>query len=175
PTFSSIQLALNNKIYVSATHSGTLFYDSIPQNLYLSVINNPNESGLACNYEHLSVWLGGHRSTFALPNSPNYNLGPLEQSECDTLSTSINSINYNSSFTIAPNPAKEMFYIKTKQNTGGVFTLRIVNTQGAEAMYFPQYIPGSTVSISQLPEGMYTVLLTDEKGFLYQQKLIISR
>lgn len=70
----ALQLGPDGKIYVS--HIG--FYDSLsPSNFYLSVINNPNQAGTACNFTYLSLWLKGLRGTGGLPNLANYNLPPL--------------------------------------------------------------------------------------------------
>ncbi len=52
----ALQLAPNGKIYW-ASH----------QNTFISVINNPENLGIAVNYEHLTVSLGGQRSTQGLP------------------------------------------------------------------------------------------------------------
>nr|MBK9653747.1 T9SS type A sorting domain-containing protein [Bacteroidota bacterium] len=51
----------------------------------LSVINNPNALGAACNYTPFSFYLGGKRTYYGLPNNPNYGLGRLLGSPCDTL------------------------------------------------------------------------------------------
>ena len=55
-TRGALQLAPNGKIYWTSDNS-----------LRISVINNPENLGLACNYSHLSVDLGGRRATQGLP------------------------------------------------------------------------------------------------------------
>lgn len=57
----ALQLGPNGKIYRALSQSYTT---GIP---YLGVINNPNEAGVAANYDHLGVDLGGIRSTQGLP------------------------------------------------------------------------------------------------------------
>ncbi|MFM9950378.1 MAG: PKD domain-containing protein [Saprospiraceae bacterium] len=72
--FFLAQLAPDGKIYISATNS-------VP---YLHVINNPDLPGDSCDVcQHcieLPTW-----SAFSMPNFPNYRLGALEGSPCDTL------------------------------------------------------------------------------------------
>ena len=70
----ALQLGPDGKIYMSQTGN----YDSLNvANFYLSVINDPNQAGTACNFTYLSLWLKGLRGTAGLPNLPNYNLPPL--------------------------------------------------------------------------------------------------
>ncbi|MBK8846993.1 MAG: hypothetical protein IPO27_10775 [Bacteroidetes bacterium] len=55
----------------------------------LSVINEPDSLGAKCDYQPFSFYLGGKRTYYGLPNNPNYELGPLLGSACDTLSASM--------------------------------------------------------------------------------------
>jgi hypothetical protein len=73
-TFYMLQLAPDGKIYGSATN-GTR---------YLHVIHNPDEAGTACQYQQHGIQLLKYND-FSLPNFPNYRLGPLDGSPCDTL------------------------------------------------------------------------------------------
>lgn len=57
----------------------------------LGVINLPDSPGLACNFQPWSFYLGGKRTYWGLPNNPDYELGPVTGSICDTL-TGINYI-----------------------------------------------------------------------------------
>jgi hypothetical protein len=73
-TFGALQLGPDGKVYAAMYD----YYDSLnPARYYLSVINNPNQAGTACNFSYLSLWLKGLRGTGGLPNLPNYNLSPL--------------------------------------------------------------------------------------------------
>lgn len=51
----------------------------------LSVINSPDLPGAACDFQPYSFYLGGKRTYWGLPNNPDYDLGPLVGSPCDTL------------------------------------------------------------------------------------------
>ncbi|MEZ4803818.1 MAG: T9SS type B sorting domain-containing protein [Gelidibacter sp.] len=56
----ALQLAIDGKIYRSG-------YPLFQQGLKLSVINNPNELGSACNYSHNSIDLAGRTAQLGLP------------------------------------------------------------------------------------------------------------
>lgn len=73
-TFYMMQLAPDGKIYSSATN-GTR---------YLHVIHRPDEEGTACQYQQHGIQLYKYNN-FSMPNFPNYRLGPLDGSPCDTL------------------------------------------------------------------------------------------
>jgi len=73
-TFYLAQLAPDGKIYINSNNSVS----------YLHVINHPDSLGLACDVCQHCVDLPSINS-FSLPNFPNYRLGPLEGSPCDTL------------------------------------------------------------------------------------------
>jgi hypothetical protein len=72
--FYMMQLAPDGRIYSSATSGAR----------YLHVIHRPDEAGTACGYEQRGIRLYKYND-FSVPNFPNYRLGPLDGSPCDTL------------------------------------------------------------------------------------------
>lgn len=84
--FGQHQLGPDNKIYI-AKGSGNSFPNSIydTNNMFLSIIENPDLSGSACQFVLNGLYLGGRRTESGLPNIPNYALGVMEGSECDTI------------------------------------------------------------------------------------------
>ncbi len=95
-----VKLAPDNKIYLthmtpqsdcefSWLYCDTTYY---PEIMNLSVIHQPNELGALCDFRPYSFYLGGHRSYHGLPNNPNYELGPLTGSVCDSLITSVSHV-----------------------------------------------------------------------------------
>jgi hypothetical protein len=108
PVFpGALRLAPDNKIYV-ASDPNLYPYDSsdyYTSNTYLSVINEPNKLDTACNFQPFSFYLGGKRTYWGLPNNPNYDLGPVLQSVCDSLFNSVEQISKGQTgITIYPNP-----------------------------------------------------------------------
>lgn len=73
-TFYLMQLAPDGKIYSSSTNSVSS----------LHIINSPDEPGLACQYQQHGIELP-NRNAYSMPTFPNYRLGPLDGSACDTL------------------------------------------------------------------------------------------
>lgn len=95
PIPGNIQRGPDDKIYISTNYDigdcgfGYLYCDTssfFPENMNLSVINYPDSLRAACDIQLYSQYLGGHRSYWGLPNNPNYELGHLIGSPCDTLS-----------------------------------------------------------------------------------------
>lgn len=72
--FYQSQLAPDGKIYTSATNGMKA----------LHVIHRPDEEGDACQYQQRGLALPTINA-FSVPNFPNYRLGPLDGSSCDTL------------------------------------------------------------------------------------------
>lgn len=72
--FFQAQLAPDGKIYLNCS-SGVKV---------LHVINQPDEAGLACDFVQHDIHLPNYNA-FTLANHPNYRLGPVDGSPCDTL------------------------------------------------------------------------------------------
>jgi Secretion system C-terminal sorting domain len=114
----SLRLAPDNKIYWScAWTNGVVFnypyQDTMyhPENMNLSVINDPDVVGSGCNVSMYSFYLGGKRTYWGLPNNPDYDLGPLSGSACDSLSNGINETERIITLNVYPNPATESVFI----------------------------------------------------------------
>jgi len=62
--FASLKRGPDGKIYVARAGE-----DGSPQgDLYLGIINEPNQSGSLCDYAHNGVYLNGHRGSWGLNN-----------------------------------------------------------------------------------------------------------
>ena len=80
---ASVKNGPNGKIYVAITPNGNFQVDTI--NRYLGVVSLPDSLGLACDFDPQGMSLNGHQCRYGLPNIPDYSLGVLEGSECDTI------------------------------------------------------------------------------------------
>jgi hypothetical protein len=94
----ALKMGPNGKIYFSIGYFGAndtcfdyLYCYSTTNltNTNLSVINYPDSTFPACDYQAFSFYLGGHKAYFGLPNNPHYELGKWVGSPCDTLSVGI--------------------------------------------------------------------------------------
>ncbi|MFZ7116414.1 MAG: hypothetical protein ACO1G9_13620, partial [Bacteroidota bacterium] len=89
-----LRLAPDDKIYWSCAWTNGINYiypyqDTMyhTENMNLSVINDPVVIGSGCNFSLYSYYLGGKRTYWGLPNNPDYGLGPVVGSLCDTINT----------------------------------------------------------------------------------------
>lgn len=78
--------------------------------------------------------------------------------------------NSNFSFRILPNPANKNITIEGE----GIVTIKIVNLNGQEMMKHQLSLPGSTIDISSLHNGIYIVHLINNKGSIASQQLIVQ-
>jgi len=139
-TAGALKRGPDDKIYLSCgwvQSNGWYYfpYDSIhyyPENMNLSVIHSPNSAGLSCDFQPWSFYLGGKRTYWGLPNNPDYDLGPLVGSACDTL------VGISESQPILLNPHLNVFYhpewqttfINADKLTGTKGTMEIFDVQG---------------------------------------------
>ncbi len=185
-TAGALKRGPDNKIYLSCAWSdssgnfnypydSTMYYT---ENMNLSVINSPDSAGLACDFQPWSFYLGGKRTYWGLPNNPDYDLGPLAGSPCDTL------------VGIEPTPATlqpaELFvfyhpqwqtaFINTQKLTGQNYRLRLYDTRGKEVfnesgklnpLYFTK-----NLNCASFAKGMYIVVLETEKEKLTKKFVV---
>jgi hypothetical protein len=170
-----MKLAPDGKIYWSTwAVSGITFNWPFPDTNYftpatmnLSVINNPDSVGDACNAEPFSFYLNGNRTYVGLPNNPNYRLGPLDGSPCDTLGINalqeIKPDHRPKAFTY-PNPAKETVWLSIGEKAfkAGVNPPRVTlyDINGKKVFETKvQQLPVQ-LNISKLKAGVYSGRLT---------------
>jgi type IX secretion system substrate protein len=153
PSFWFQQLADDGKIYVTSSN-GTLMMHSI---------EDPNLADTLCNVQQHSVSLPTFNAG-TIPNFPNYNLGPLVGSPCDTLVGIHEVFDKPISLTISPNPNTGQFEVNYElpQNEQG--TLEVINILG-EVVYKHQLVQWSSVHRLNLDvsSGIYQVMVTTSK------------
>jgi hypothetical protein len=143
------QLGPNGKIYISATGS----------NAYLHVIENPNQLGEACNVNQHGVELatGNH---YTIPNFPNYRLGALEGSPCDTLSVTTTDFEVlESEIQIYPNPNNGEFFLEANADFGNDAKVQVFNAAG-QLVYesnLPPFARRIEVQLTTLSGGLYLI------------------
>jgi len=178
PSFAggALRLAPDNKIYLSnAYNDGINFnypYPDSVRNIYnenISVINSPDSLGAACNFTAYSFYLGGKRTYWGLPNNPDYDMGPLNGSSCDTL-TGIKDLESSARNRIGiyPNPITSEELTITFNTLTEPATVSIFNTDGKEVVCLTPN-PSSKergerqsvlhIKLPKLASGMYFVML----------------
>ncbi len=110
----------DNRIYRAiAWNNGVQFNYPYPDsawnvyNTHLSVINHPDSAGPACDYQPFSVYLPNCRTYLGLPNNPDYTLGALVGSPCDTLTVGLSEEEQEQAeIIVSPNPFTKQFSVK---------------------------------------------------------------
>jgi hypothetical protein len=151
--FATGQNGPDGKIYFSCGNGETVYH----------VIERPDVKGDSC----LFIQHGVHLPTFSLgvPNFPNYRLGALPGSPCDTL-TGLNDVaraEKEKLLKVFPNPATNFVTIDygfTDWNKGEV-TLEISNELGqvVHQQPVPMYSGFQKVEVQDFAPGMYTAFI----------------
>ncbi len=160
--FYQQMLGPDGKIYINSS-SGVMDY---------AVINNPDSAGLACDFVQHSIHLPGY--SVSLPNHPNYFLGSISGSNCDSLTIDLQLISSATQpFYLFPNPVKNVAYIT--QNKGELIqSVKIFNSIGkAEQSNFfsinkDEYVQ---INLSGLLAGIYFVEIVTEKRVVVKKIL----
>ena len=180
----AVRLAPDGKIYYSRAYESPgvnsfpykdTMYNYI--NMNLSVINEPDNLGAACNYQPFSFYLGGKRTYYSLPNNPNYELGALTGSVCDTITGIDPSPLERVGVRFYPNPAKEKVRFEYSEPVSensqievydnlGVMVKKIILTKGSIS---------TTFSINDLPPGVYSCRVFIKTEYKQVNKLVIIR
>jgi len=144
-TFYSSQLAPDGKIYTSSSNSS----------LFLHVINFPDSIGSACDMVQHGISLPTYNG-FGVPNHPNYFLGKIPGSLCDTIIGVGIEENNSINFVLAPNPNDGYFAISyAPQKEPGA--MEIYDLLGNLVLRDPitQWSQFKNVYVSHIPNGIY--------------------
>jgi hypothetical protein len=150
--FNLAQLAPDGKIYIGTGNS----------TFHLHVIHDPNEPGLSCNMEQHGIELPRWFSN-SLPNHPNYHLGPIDGSVCDSLGINegIEAIDMVISLHAYPNPSDGAFTITyPPQADAGLLEVRDLSGRSVLRDRVPQWSQVHGVDLSGVPPGMYECMIT---------------
>ena len=182
-SIGAVRKAPDNKLYVSSAYSNGFTWNyPYPDSMYnmynmnLSVINQPDSLGAACDFQPYSFYLGGKRTYWGLPNNPDYELGPLTGSICDTLTTGIapqaQTVGVATLHTTYIRAWQKLF-VNAQQVKGKNALLMLYDIQGKEVYrshkghasgaggYYTQ-----DVDVSNLSNGLYIVTLVTDKEVL---------
>jgi hypothetical protein len=139
----------------------------IPQNSFMHFIEFPDVKGTACNVNFNQVYMNGRRALAGLPNMPNYNLGPVDGSICDTLGLNVSRNTLEPSPlplpSIYPNPSGgqgAVLIIPQPQLTNGII---IYDATGK--LIWEIQSDSDTINLpNHLPSGLYRVVVNGGVG-----------
>lgn len=134
--FEMMQMGPNGKIYISAGNTP-----------YLHVIESPDNEGIACNVQQHLIQMPYFNDN-SIPNFPNFRLGPLEGSICDSLGIR-GRVTYDNSFNVPMDLSR--VYLRTISGTIVDSTI----TDSAGYYRFSYLLP--------YPTGTYKILTKTSK------------
>lgn len=116
-TYNQQVLAPDGKIYIEGGNTQ-----------YFSVINDPDNDGALCNFQAHSFAMPTYNE-YSMPNFPNFRLGKLVESPCDTLIVSVtNPQKRINTIEAYPNPASEIISVSFDiKNNNYPMTLDVFN------------------------------------------------
>lgn len=172
-----LKRAPNQKIYLSCIwnngfqfpypYADTMFHSI---NTTLSVIDQPNLPGSACNFQPFSFSLGGNRTYLGLPNNPDYELDVLSGSICDTIVSFSEYDIKEPILTAYYDLNSDILFVNAQNLKGKSFSLSIININGQQ-IYFEQGSCYKTLTrnlqLNNLVTGIYIVRANTEKETLY--------
>lgn len=183
PILGALRLAPDGKIYVSSWHVFNFPGYPYPDTAYsqintnLSVINMPDSAGFACDFQPYSFYLGGSRTYAGLPNNPNYDLGPLIGSGCDTI-TAISEAHSNSATNlfVFNNSEWDIAFVNAKNLKGKTGILICYDIQGREifkeAWQTTNGYYTKDLATHSFSPGIYMVQLITDKEKLSQKFVV---
>jgi len=161
--FHQEQLASDGRIYLSTWNSMDAFK--------LYYIDQPDEAGVVCSFNNAGLSLNAPNN--CVPNFPNYDLGPLNGSDCDTLS-GIETLTSTSDFHFSPNPASSHINIVYAIQHNATLTITNSYRNVVKQLTLYPYFKNRIVYVDDLAEGMYLVSLK-EGDKIYSGKMAVVR
>lgn len=155
---------------------GRIFISTSTQ--FITIIQNPDVSGSGCNVQQHVLQLS-QGPTF-LPNFPNFRLGNLEGSVCDSLFTTNTEElrDKKEAVVLFPNPAKDKLNISFPAKVD-INSSKILLTN-ATGQQMPCNIVSLrsgllTLSVQDFPCGVYSISLSSKDDTQFFRKFVIAR
>ena len=168
-----LKMGTDEKIYIAIYYDGATDTSTSLLNKNLSVINFPDNYYLDSDFDTATISLGGESSFSGLPNMPNYNLGALEGSPCDTLSVGINNATaMEAEIKIYPNPVTDFIYIKSEIEQKYYYTIKNIFS---EKLLSGVLYAEEKIHIKQLASGVYFLELSDVNNHVIQTEKIVKQ
>ena len=160
-TFYMGQLAPNGKIYYCCTNGENVMH----------VIDHPDSAGVACGFRQHAIQLLSYNS-FTMPHYPNYYLGAMAGSGCDTITTATNQLIQIATIYAYPNPSKDKVFIGGNHLQNDV-TLLLVNSLGQEIYHqaWQNTQVETSISMAHFPQGIYYLRVL-AGGNIFTEKII---
>ena len=166
--FSSMLLAPDGKIYLNEGIDSTSY----------SIIHEPDKLGLDCNFELNDLVFPVAYPNGSFPYWPNYRLGALEGSGCDTIVSKItDNFLKKETFDVYPNPASDKVFFASPMTFTGMISIKLLNSTGQLVSVMAQAQWGGSISmpLQQAAPGLYFYEIEMDGASVQQGKLVVSR
>lgn len=155
-TFWNMYLAANGKVYVSSGNGV----------MHITVINQPDSAGLACDVQQHAIDLQTYRFLRAVPNHPNYYLGcDTSQTSCPCLTGVSDVVLPDFKFNVYPNPVTNgtlhIGYL-LPQKKSGVFEMYDVTGNVILKYMLPPWSNEQSFVLLELADGVYNCTITSD-------------
>jgi hypothetical protein len=173
----NIKLANDGNIYFNYSKGFSSATGNQPILSYIGVIKNADMPYPYCTVEPLGVYLGVQcqaNVSNLFPSVPNYNLGPMIGSPCDTLNITSTGqwLSPAAQVKVYPNPANDKINI-TWLVQGG-YTWALKSLAGSTLSSGTQQVGNATISTAHLPVGMYFLEVHSAKESKVEKVIILS-
>ena len=164
--FQFPQLAPDNKVYISCF--GT--------NNVLHVVEYPDSLGDLCLINQHSFQLPTY-NLLTMPNFPNYRLGTLEGSPCDTLGVSTTTVLQKvPSLYLYPNPTDGLLNLEWQAARPD--NIKVHDLMGR--LVYKRSVPMTAestlrIDLGHLASGVYLVSVWENRKVVFQKKLVVHR
>jgi len=153
------QLALNGKIYYPTNFTCN----------EVSYFESPDSAGLLSDFQYGGLNIISYHAA-AVPYFPNYRLGPVAGSPCDTLSVGVNELQA-SQVLLYPNPTKGNLNISLGKLCNDI-SLRLFSLQGQVLLTQKwDYGTALTLALPPLASGLYLVEIKCNEGVVIKKVL----
>jgi WD40 repeat protein len=162
--YCEAQLAPDGKIYLAACNGASDY----------SVIDSPDMQGSACHFMPHSLHTTAYQN--GQPITPNYRLGRLIGSACDTL-TGLANIDLGSAIKLYPNPTQNLVtidYGSVDWSSYNKLFLALKDMAGNQLYTsdLPRFSGIHRIEMSTFSSGLYLIEIQDDKGAILAIKKI---
>ncbi len=133
---------------------------------YLHVINDPDQPDTACHFVAAQLPIMNYASS--LPDFPNYRLGELYSSVCDSLTNNVLSTSHQTEINVYPNPSTGIFRFNLPENIH-VNEIIITDITGRTILFNTLK---NEIDLSGTAEGIYFYYFVSSGGESWKGTLI---
>lgn len=165
-------------LYPAMGPDGKIYYNGTGGIDKLHVIEYPDSGGSACYFHQHAISLPTYNYS-SIPNFPNYRLGALVGSACDTIFATAIETPITSAFEVilSPNPAQNHLFLQFSKPLQAEAYIAFFEATGKKVAEYPLEKGhfDAKLNISALANGIYFYRLYEEGKGIGSGKLVVQR